>query len=88
MVSRPWGTGCWLPNVTLNHMYHRFDSYCPSMRVNGLEWDDTIGWYDPSQAYCINGDGRPAVVEELYGMYNDKEIVQLVCLECRDAAGL
>jgi hypothetical protein len=49
-----------------------------------LVFDEVIGWYDPSEAYCINGDGNPAKYEDLYAMYGEHEIVQMVCLECKD----
>jgi len=49
-----------------------------------LEFDKVIGWYDPSQAYCVNGDGNKAEYESLYGMYGENEIVEMVCLQCKD----
>ena len=48
-----------------------------------LEYDESIGWYDPEIAYCINGDGNLAVAEEPYGMYEDNMIVELLCYECK-----
>lgn len=52
------------------------------MIVNGLAWDDKIGWYDPEVAYCINGDGNLAVSSVPYAMYGDNMITEAVCLDC------
>lgn len=37
---------------------------------------------DPSIAYCINGCPRLAVGEKINGMYEDDEVVELMCYEC------
>lgn len=61
------------------------------MRVNGLEYADGIGWFDPAIALCINGCGKPAVGEgpmELVSFYMDElsadfnTTVDLLCEDC------
>lgn len=60
----------------------RFKSGCVHVRTyDGLEYDEKIGWYDPNIAYCIKGDGRPAVDEKPVGMFYDNFVTELVCSE-------
>ena len=39
---------------------------------------------DSEVDYCISGDGNPGVYEDLYGMFGDTPIYNLICVECND----
>lgn len=58
--------------------------------------DETNEDYDPSVAYCINGDGRLAVASEITELYFAPELadlvgddglmekIDLICYECKE----
>lgn len=57
------------------------------MNVNGLDYDETIGWYDINEAYCINGCKKPVAgeAEQRFIPKSDFDfdaVVDLVCADC------
>lgn len=48
--------------------------------MTNLAYDESIGWYDPDEEYCIeDGCHKRAVDWELEGMVGDNMVAYAVC---------